>query len=159
MANTFTQLHIHIVFSVRHRASIIRDEWREDLHRYIAGIVQNKGHKMLAINSMPDHIHIFIGLKPDVAVSDIVRDMKANSSRWINEEKRTVGRFEWQEGYDAFSYAHSQVGDVIAYVRNQQEHLRTKTFREEYIEFLHQVGVPYDPKYVFDVEEQSRSVE
>ena len=153
MANTFTQVHIHIVFSVRNRASLIHDHWREDLHRYVTGIVQNKGHKMLAVNSMPDHIHIFIGLKPDVAISDIVRDIKANSSKWINEEKRIPGRFEWQEGYGAFSYAHSQVQDVIAYIRNQQEHHRVRTFREEYVEFLHKFNVSYNPKYVFDLEE------
>ena len=102
MANTFTQIHIHVVFSVRRRTGLIRDEWRENLHRYITGIVQNKGHKMLAINSMPDHIHIFLGLKPDIAVSDIVRDIKANSSKWINEEKRTIGRFEWQKAMGRF---------------------------------------------------------
>ena len=151
MANTFTQLHIQIVFSVRNRNSLIRDAWREHLHQYITGIVRNKGHKMLAINSMPDHIHIFVGLKPDVSVSDLVRDIKANSSKWINTEKLTGIRFEWQEGYGAFSYGHSQIGDVVSYILNQQEHHKTRTFREEYIDFLHKFDVRYDPEYVFDL--------
>lgn len=153
MANTITQIYIQIVFSVKRRASSIRLEWQEELHKYITGIVQNKGHKMLAVNSMPDHVHIFIGTKPDTATSELVRDIKANSSKWINEQKMSSGKFEWQEGYGAFSYSHSQIGDVIEYVRNQQDHHRKTTFREEYTEFLKTFNVPYDPKYVFDIEE------
>ncbi len=154
MANTFTQLYIQIVFSVRSRASLIKDQWRENLHRYITGIVQNKGHKMLAINSMPDHIHIFVSMKPDAALSDLVRDIKSNSSKWINDEKSKHVKFEWQEGYGAFSYSHSQIGDVISYIRNQQEHHRKKPFREEYLDFLRKFGISYDPKYLFDIEEE-----
>ncbi len=154
MANTFTQLHVHVVFSVRSRASLIKDEWRENLHRYITGIVQNKGHKILAVNSMPDHIHIFIGMKPDTALSDLVRDIKANSSKWINDERAKNKTFEWQEGYGAFSYSHSQIGDVISYIRNQQEHHRKKTFREEYLDFIKRFDIPHDSKYLFDIEEE-----
>lgn len=157
MANTFTQVHIQIVFSVRSRASLIKDEWREDLHRYITGIVQNKGHKMLAINSMPDHIHVFIGMKPEAALSDLVRDIKSNSSRWVNDEKPMRVKFEWQEGYGAFSYSHSQIGDVIAYIQKQQEHHRRKPFREEYLEFVKKFDIAYDPRYLFDLEEDSRA--
>ena len=155
MANTFTQLYVHIVFSVRSRASLMKDDWRENLHQYITGIVQNKGHKMIAINSMPDHIHIFIGLKPDTALSELVRDIKANSSKWINEEKMKRGKFSWQEGYGAFSYSHSQIGEVISYIQHQRDHHRVKSFREEYVEFLKRFDVPYDPKYICDIEENS----
>ncbi|MDP2208221.1 MAG: IS200/IS605 family transposase [Bacteroidota bacterium] len=153
MANTFTQIYIHIVFSVRSRASLIKEEWRKNLHQYITGIVQNKGHKMLAINSMPDHIHIFIGMKPDTALSDLVRDIKANSSKWINEEKIKPKKFEWQAGYGAFSYSHSQIGEVILYIKRQQKHHRLKPFKEEFIEFLKKYEIPYNPQYLFDVED------
>ena len=152
MANTFTQLYVHIVFSVRSRASLIKDEWRENLHRYITGIVQNKGHKLLAINSMADHIHILVGMKPDTSLSDLVRDIKSNSSKWINEEKSKHGKFEWQEGYGAFSYSHSQIGDVITYIQNQQEHHRKKSFREEYLDFIKKFDIPHDSRYLFDIE-------
>lgn len=109
---------------------------------------------MLAINSMPDHIHIFVSMKPDAALSDLVRDIKSNSSKWINDEKSKHVKFEWQEGYGAFSYSHSQIGDVISYIRNQQEHHRKKPFREEYLDFLRKFGISYDPKYLFDIEEE-----
>ena len=152
MANTFTQIYIQIVFSVRHRASLIKDVWRENLHRYITGIIQNKGHKVLAVNSMPDHIHIFIGMKPDASLSDLVRDIKCNSSKWINDEKTKFMKFEWQEGYGAFSYSHSQRGEVVTYIQNQQEHHRKKSFREEYLEFIKKFEIPFDSKYLYDVE-------
>ena len=153
MANTYTQIYIQIVFSVKQWVSLIQNEWREELHKYVTGIVQNKGHKMLAINSMPDHIHIFIGMKPDTALPDLVRDVKANSSKWINNNKLHHGRFEWQEGYGAFSYSYSKIGKVIEYIQNQQEHRKKTTFREEYPEFLKKFTVPYDSRYVFDIEE------
>ena len=116
MANTYTQIYIQIVFSVKQCVSLVQNEWREELHKYVTGIVQNKGHTMLAITSMPDHIHIFIGMKPDTALSELVRDLKANSSKWINNHKLHHGRFEWQEGYGAFSYSYSQKGKVIEYI-------------------------------------------
>jgi REP element-mobilizing transposase RayT len=153
MANTFTQLYIHIVFSVKQRASLIQKEWREELHKYIAGIIQNKDHKLLAINTMPDHIHILIGMKPDISLSELVRDLKANSSKWINEKIFLKTKFQWQEGYGAFSYSHSQLDEVIHYIKEQQEHHRKRTFKEEYISFLKKYDVSYDPKYVFDIEE------
>ncbi len=153
MANTFSKIYIHVVFSVKQRASLIRDEWREELQKYITGIVQNKGHKMLAVNSMPDHIHMLIGMKPDVALSELIRDIKANSSKWLNEEKVNHGKFHWQEGYGAFSYSQSQIRTVVEYIKNQQDHHRKKTFKEEYVSFLKKFNVPYDPKYVFDLKE------
>lgn len=138
---------------MKQRASAIHAQWQEELHKYITGIVQNKGHKILAVNSMPDHVHVFIGMKPEAALSELVRDIKANSSKWINERKMKRGRFEWQEGYGAFSYSHSQIGDVVEYIRNQQEHHKKTTFKEEYVEFLKRFNVPYDPKYLFDIDE------
>jgi len=150
MAHTYTKIHIHIVFSVRKSICRIPDDLREELHRYITGIVQNQGHKMLAVNSMPDHIHIFIGLKPDVSLSSLVRDIKANSSRWIHEHNSAARQFEWQRGYGAFSYAHSQVDAVVRYVRDQQKHHQRVVFREEYLTFLQKFGVSYDLKYVFE---------
>lgn len=150
MAHTYTKLHVHIVFSVRKSECCIPVDLREDLHRYITGIVQNQGHKMLAINSMPDHIHIFLGLRPDVALSDVVRDIKSNSSRWIHDQHSRVRRFEWQRGYGAFSYAHSQIDAVVKYIRNQQMHHQRVSFREEYLAFLKKFGVSYDVRYVFE---------
>ncbi len=153
MANTFTQIYIHVVFSVKQRVSLIQNEWREELHKYIAGIIQNKDHKHLAINTMPDHIHIFIGMKSDTSLSELVRDLKANSSKWINEKKFLKTKFQWQEGYGAFSYSHSQLDEVIHYIQEQQEHHKKRTFKEEYTSLLKKYDVPYDSKYVFDIEE------
>jgi putative transposase len=153
MANTFTQIYIHVVFSVKHRVSLIQQDWREELHKYITGIIQNKDHKVLAINTMPDHIHILIGMRPDASLSELVRDLKANSSKWINEKKFLKIKFLWQEGYGAFSYSHSQLDEVIHYIKEQQEHHKKRTFKEEYISFLKKYYVPYDPKYVFDIDE------
>ncbi|MBA4311645.1 MAG: transposase [Chlorobiaceae bacterium] len=153
MANTFTQIYIHVVFSVKQRVSLIQQDWREELHKYITGIIQNKNHKLLAINTMPDHIHLLIGMKPDASLSELVRDIKANSSKWINEKKILKTKFLWQEGYGAFSYSHSQLDEVIHYIKEQQEHHKKRTFKEEYISFLKKYYVPYDPKYVFDIDE------
>jgi REP element-mobilizing transposase RayT len=153
MANTFTQIYIHIVFSVKQRVSLIQNEWREELHKYITGIIQNKNHKLLARNTMPDHIHILIGMKPDASLSELVRDIKANSSKWINEKKFLKTKFLWQEGYGAFSYSHPQLDEVIHYIKEQQEHHKKRTFKEEYMSLLKKYDVPYDPKYVFDIDE------
>ena len=128
MANTYTQLYIHIVFAVQGRQSLIRPEHNDELQRYITGIVANNGQKLIAINNMPDHVHILIGQKPSIALSDLVRDIKAGSSGFINEQKWMPGRFAWQEGFGAFSYGHSQLGTVVRYIENQQEHHRKRTF-------------------------------
>ncbi|NOY76516.1 MAG: IS200/IS605 family transposase [Calditrichaeota bacterium] len=149
MANTYTQIHIHIVFAVENRFSLIQDNWRERLHQYMTGIIQNNKHKMLAINSMPDHIHVFIGMQPHQSISNLVQTAKANSSKWINENKLVLGKFNWQPGFGAFSYSHSQIDNVVKYILNQQHHHRKKTFREEYIEFLDKFHVPYDERYLF----------
>ena len=149
MANTYTQLFIHLVFAPKHRAALIDKTWKDRLHQYIIGTLNNLGHKTLAINSMPDHIHIFVGLNPDQSISDMVQAIKANSSKWINEEKLARRKFDWQKGYGAFSNSKSQVDRVVKYILNQEKHHAKKTFLKEYEAFLEKYGVSYDPKYVF----------
>ena len=150
MANTYSQLYIQIVFAVKGRQNLISDDWKEELFKYITGIVTNEEQKLIAINGMPDHIHILIGLKPNKALSDLVRDIKANSSRFINDKRWINGKFEWQTGFGAFSYSHLQLTNVIHYIQNQEEHHRAKTFKEEYIEFLKLFNVDYTNEYLFD---------
>ena len=149
MANTYTQIHIQCVFAVKFRLSLIEKEWKERLHQYMTGIVQNYGHKVLAINSMPDHLHLFIGFRPNQSISDLMRIVKSESSQWINEQQLSRGNFKWQEGYGAFSYSRSHVDAVIKYVLNQEEHHKKRTFWEEYEEFLKQFEIDYDGQYVF----------
>ena len=136
MANTYTQIYIQIVFCVRGRQCLISKDYKEELQKYITGIIQNRNTKLLAIHCMPDHVHIFIGIKPTTLLADLVRDIKAASSKWINDKKWIKGKFSWQEGYGAFSYSHSQLNDVINYINNQEEHHKSKTFGEEYDEFI-----------------------
>ncbi|MBX2992920.1 MAG: IS200/IS605 family transposase [Bacteroidetes bacterium] len=150
MANTFTQIYIHIVFSVQGRHNVISKEHKEELHKYTTGIITHKGQKLLAIHAMPDHVHILVGLKPDKSISDLVRDIKANSSRFITEKKWVRGKFRWQEGFGAFSYSHSQLTAVINYIRNQEKHHAKRTFRQEYIEMLRKFNVEHDSKYLFE---------
>lgn len=150
MANTYTQIYIHVVFAVQGRQNLIPKEHKEELHKYITGIVKNKGQKLIAINSMPDHVHVFIGMKPNIALSDLVRDIKNNSSGFINEKKWIRGKFNWQKGFGAFSYGHSQIDAVVKYILNQEKHHAKKTFREEYIEMLKKFAVEYDEKYLFE---------
>ena len=149
MANTYTQIYIHVVFAVEGRQSLIAPEHNDALQKYIAGIVSAQKHKLIAINNMPDHIHLLVGLRPDAALSHLVRDIKANSSRFINERRWVMGRFSWQEGFGAFSYSRSQLSKVIRYIENQQRHHSRKSFREEYTGLLDKFGVEYDQRYVF----------
>ena len=149
MPNTYTQLYIHIVFSVKGRQALIPKAHKAELHGYIMGIIKKKKQTAIQINSMPDHVHILVGITPDTAISDLVRDIKAHSSKFINKKQWVVGRFEWQEGFGAFSYAQSQLGDIVNYIKNQEEHHRQKTFREEYLEILKRFNVDYNEKYVF----------
>lgn len=150
MAGTFSQIYIQIVFAVRHRENVIHKAWKDELHKYIAGIVRGKEQKSIIVSGMPDHIHAFIGLRPSMAISDLVREIKNNSTNFINEKQWVKGKFSWQEGYGAFSYAHSQIETVYKYILNQEEHHRQKTFKEEYIEFLNEFDVDYDEKYLFN---------
>ncbi len=150
MPNTYTQIYIQIIFAVYLRQPLIKDLFRIKLHKYISGIIDKKGHHLIRINSMPDHIHILIGLQPDRSLSDLVRDIKANSSKFINENNYCKTKFQWQKGYSAFSYSHSQLNNVIEYINNQKEHRKGRTFKEEYLEFLKKFNVVYDERYVFD---------
>lgn len=149
MANTYTQIHIQTVFSVQNRHCIISDSWKNELYKYITGIIKNNKHKLLAINGMPDHIHILFGLRPAQSISDLLQDIKGNSSKWINEKKFTKGKFSWQEGYGAFSYRKSDISQIINYIKNQQEHHRRKSFTEEYLELLKEFNIDYDERYIF----------
>jgi len=150
MPGTFSQIYIQTVFAVKGRENLIARKWRDELIKYIAGIIKAKEQKPIIVNGMPDHIHAFIGLRPMMAISDLVRDIKNNSSKFINERKWVKGKFAWQEGYGAFSYSHSHIKAVYNYILNQEEHHRKKTFREEYISFLKKFEVPYDEKYLFE---------
>ncbi len=150
MPNTYTQIHIQFVFAVKYRQGLIKKEWKDDLYKYITGIIQNQGHKLLAINGVEDHIHILVGLRPKQSISDLMQDVKGGSSKWINDNKFALGRFEWQEGYGAFSYSSSEVKSVIEYIQKQEEHHTKKSFRDEYIDFLKYFNIDYDEKYIFN---------
>jgi REP element-mobilizing transposase RayT len=150
MANTFTQFYIQVVFSPMNRDCLIHASWEDELYKYITGIVQNNRHKMIAINGMPDHIHIFYGMKPHQGVSDLVRDIKANSSKWINQRRFVRGKFSWQEGYGGFSYGHTEIDSVAKYVMNQKDHHKKNSFREEYLLFLKEYEIEFKDEYLFD---------
>jgi len=153
MANTYTQIYLHVVFAVEGRQILITLEHNDELQKYITGIVTAQRHKLIAINNMPDHLHLLVGLRPDAMLSDLVRDVKAGSSKFINEKRWVMGRFSWQEGFGAFSYARSQLGAVIRYIQNQQKYHAKKSFRDEYLELLEKFGVEYDQKYIFKTDE------
>jgi putative transposase len=150
MANTYTQIYLQLVFTPEGRENVIPVKHKEELQKYTTGIIQNRKHKLLAINYMPDHVHIFLGYNPSQPLPDLLRDIKANSSKFINEKKWLPGKFKWQEGYGAFSYSHSQINDVIQYINNQEEHHRKTKFRDEYQKLLEIYEVEYDTKYLFD---------
>ena len=149
MANTFTQIHIHAIFAVRFRNACISSSWKEELHKYITGIVRNHEHKVLAINSMPDHMHLLVGLRPVQSLSALMQDVKTGSSKWINDRGFCCGKFRWQEGFGGFSVGKRDVYRVINYIMNQEEHHRKVTFRDEYKEFLRENEIEFDEKYIF----------
>ncbi|MBN2730190.1 MAG: IS200/IS605 family transposase [Bacteroidales bacterium] len=150
MAGTYSKVYIQIVFSVKGKENLLRKTWRDELFKYMAGIVANKGHKSIIVNGVGDHVHLFIGLKPAMAISDLVRDIKNNSSNFINKKSLVPGRFSWQEGFGAFSYAESQIENVYNYIQNQEQHHSKKSFKDEYLEFLEEFQVEYEEKYLFD---------
>jgi putative transposase len=150
MAGTFSQIYIHAVFAVKGRENLISKRWQADLYKYIAGIIRNKDQKPIIIGGMPDHLHVFLGLRPSMAISDIVRDIKNNTSNFINERKFVNGKFSWQEGYGAFSYSHSQIEYVYNYILNQESHHHIKTFKEEYFEILEEYKIEFNEKYLFE---------
>ncbi len=149
MANTYTQIHIQAVFAVQNRASLISPTWKDELYRYITGIIQNHGHKLLQINGMPDHVHILFGMRPTQSLSELMQQVKQDSSRWINQKGFVRGRFSWQEGYGAFSYSKGDVPRVVDYIKNQEEHHRHQSFQQEYLEVLREFEVQHDEQYVF----------
>ncbi|MCL2064940.1 MAG: IS200/IS605 family transposase [Candidatus Cloacimonetes bacterium] len=150
MSNTYTQLYIHIVFAVQNRMSLIKDEWKDRLYKYIIAIVQNEGHKMICIGGMSNHLHLFIGIKPSQSISSIVQRIKQKSSLWINENRLAHGRFSWQEGYGAFSCSRSNFQEVINYINSQEKHHNKKTMTEEYKQLLERYEIEYDPRYIFN---------
>ena len=150
MPGTFSQIYIQIVFAVKGRENLIENSWKTELHKYIAGIIKGKGQKPIIVNGMPDHIHAFVGLKPVMALSELVRDVKNNASNFINDHKLVKGKFAWQEGYGGFSYSHSQIKKVYDYILNQEKNHKKKTFKQEYMDFLKSFEVEYDEKYLFE---------
>lgn len=150
MANTYSQIYIQVVFAVSGRENLLLPEHKEEVNRYITGIVSRQGQKLIAINGMPDHVHILVGLRPEMALSALVREIKASSSKFINGKRWVRGRFRWQEGFGAFSYSQSQLETVVRYIRNQEEHHRKKSFRAEYMTLLRKFDVAFERKYVFD---------
>lgn len=149
MANTYTQLYIHAIFAVKGRDNLISTKWKDELYKYISGIISNKDQKLMIVNGVPNHIHLLIGLKPTCTISDLVRDIKANSSKWINEKKYLKVKFQWQNGFSAFSVSQSGISNLIKYIKNQEEHHQKKSFKEEYIEFLEAYKIEFKNKYIF----------
>ena len=150
MANTFSQIYLQFVFAVQYRQNLIPKEYKEELHKYITALVKNRSAKMLAVHCMPDHAHIFVGFKPNVLISDFVKEIKVESNEFINKKNWVKGKFNWQEGYGVFSYSRSHIDRVIKYISNQETHHKKKTFKQEYVEFLERFDVAYDEKYLFD---------
>ena len=149
MPNTYTEIHIHFVFAVKYRKCLIHKDWKADLYKYITGIIQNNDHKLIIINGIEDHVHILVGLRPTQSISDLMKDVKQFSSKWINDNKLVKGKFEWQGGFGAFSYSKSHLKNVIKYIENQEEHHKKQTFVEEYKETLDKFEVDYKKEYCF----------
>lgn len=150
MANTYTQLNVHAVFSVKGRGNFISKEWRDELYRYIAGTLTETKNYSLSVGGYCDHVHIFFELNPANAVSDVLRNVKAKSSKWINTRNFVAGKFEWQAGYGAFTYSRSQRNKVINYIMKQEEHHKKRTFKEEYLELLKNNDIKYNDTYIFE---------
>ena len=149
MANTYTQIYIHYVFAVQNRLSLIQSKWKDDLHKYMTGIVEQQGHKLLQIGGMPDHVHALVSMNPKQSPSDLMFHVKRSSSLWINENRFVMGKFSWQEGFGAFSYGKSQIPNVVNYIENQEIHHKKRNFMEEYLELLKLFEIEYDERYVF----------
>jgi REP element-mobilizing transposase RayT len=149
MPNTYSQIYIQVVFAVEGRQSLIRKENKEELHRYLTGIVTERQQKLLAIHCMPDHAHVLIGLRPSMALSDLVHDMKIASAKFVNANKWVLGRFSWQEGFAAFSYGHSQLTTIIRYIREQERQHAKLSFRDEYVRFLKRYEIEHEERFIF----------
>jgi len=148
MANTFTQIYLQCVFAVQNRNSLIKPEWKDELYKYITGIVQENNHKLIAINGVSNHIHLFVGYKPHQLIPDLLQDIKGSSSKWINKNRFVKWGFNWQEGYGAFSYSHSQIDRVVRYINNQEKHHKKQTFHDEYVQLLKIYNIPFEEKYI-----------
>ena len=148
MANTYTQIHIQTVFAVQGRQCLIKDQWKNELYKYITAIIQNHGHKVLQINGMPDHIHILFGMRPTQSLSDLMKQVKQGSSKWINGKGYVNGKFSWQSGFGAFSYSKTEVPHVINYIKNQEHHHKAITFQDEYLQLLKEFNIEFDERYI-----------
>lgn len=150
MANTYSQIYIQVVFAVKGRQNLLLKSWRDDVFKYMSGIIDNKGQKAIIVNGVADHVHLFIGLKPTIAISDLIRDVKNNTTNFINDNKKVKGKFAWQEGFGVFSYSHSHIDRVYKYILNQEAHHKKRTFKEEYLELLEKFEVPFEERYLFE---------
>jgi len=150
MAGSYSQIYIQYVFAVKGRQNLLQKPWREEVFKYISGIIKGKNQKPIIVNGVSDHVHVFVGLKPSMNIPDLIRDIKNNSSNFINENKWVNGKFSWQEGYGVFSYSHSHIDRVYRYIANQEAHHEKKTFKDEYIDFLVKSGIDYDERYLFE---------
>ena len=150
MANTFSQIYLQFVFAVRNRQYLIPKENKEELHKYFTGLVKNRNAKMLAVHSMPDHTHLFVGFKPNILISNFVKEIKVDTNEFINSKRWVKGKFNWQEGYGVFSYSHSHIDKVIKYIQNQEIKHKISGFKEEYLQLLNRFQISFDEKYLFD---------
>lgn len=150
MANTYHQVYIQVVFAVKYREAVIANEWKSKVFGVMGNLINETGCKTIIVNGVEDHVHCFLGLKPTVSISELMKTVKAKSSKYINDHNLTKSRFEWQEGYGAFSYSHSQIDSVYKYIANQEEHHKKQTFKKEYLEFLDKFEVPFDERYIFE---------
>jgi REP element-mobilizing transposase RayT len=157
MANTFTQIHIHVVFAVQNRISLIKNDWQQRLYKYMIAIIQKHGHKVLSIGGVTDHVHILFGLRPTQSLSSLMQEVKRDSSEWINQNRFVIGKFSWQEGYGAFSYGKSQISNIVKYIENQEKHHDKQSFTDEYRKILDRFGIEYDNQYIFHEIEQDAS--
>ncbi len=150
MAGTYSQIYIHVVFAVKERENLLQKPWQIEVFKYMNGIIKGKNQKPIIVNGVEDHVHLFFGLQPSMSISEMVRDIKSNTTKFINDNKFVKGKFLWQEGYGAFSYSHSHIDNVYQYILNQEIHHQKKTFKEEYIEFLQKYEIEHDEKYLFN---------
>ena len=150
MAGSYSQIYLQYVFAVKGRQNLLQKPWREEVFKYISGIITGKNQKPIIVNGVSDHVHVFVGLKPAMPIPDLIRDIKNNSSNFINENKWVKGKFSWQEGYGVFSYSHSQIDKIYRYIANQEAHHEKKNFKDEYIDFLVKSGIDYNEKYLFE---------
>ncbi|AQG78357.1 IS200/IS605 family transposase [Spirosoma montaniterrae] len=149
MPNTYTQIHLQLVFAVKHRDAVIAPNWKYDLYSFMTGIISQYGHKLLIINGMPDHVHLLVGLRPTQSLSELMKNLKQSSAKWVNDNRLTQGHFSWQEGYGAFSYSKSQLPAVIRYIEKQEDHHTKRSFLDEYRQVLDAFGVSYEEQYLF----------